>query len=104
MNQEIKNNENQAPKRNEYYLIYEDGYDMASRATVGLKETLEEMKYLASDSTDLRFKKVSLQDWVNEQLSWEDGDPEHAAGIYEWAAKLAREDMKAEQAERAAKK
>lgn len=102
MNQ-IKNNQtNEAPKRNEYFLIYEDDFDMASRATVGIEDTLDEMKDL--NGQKLTYKKVSLQEWVNEQLSWEDGDPEFAAGIYEWAAKLAKQDMEAEQAERAAKK
>jgi len=81
--------------KNRYFLIYDEGSETARYATVSLEEALE------FSEVGSRIKEVTLRQWVLEQLSWEnDGtDLERDAGIYEWAAKLAAEDLEAEAAE-----
>ena len=83
-------------KKNQYYLIYHGDCEYASYAVVGIEAVYEQIKWEAENGKiDYRIRKVSLREWVNEQLSWEDEgtDLEREAGIYELAATLAKQDM-----------
>lgn len=83
-------------EKNHYYLIHHGDCEYASYAVVGLKEVYKQIEWEAENGRiDYRIREVSLREWVNEQLSWEDEgtDPEREAGIYELAATLAKQDM-----------
>lgn len=85
--------------KNKYYLIHHGDCEYASYAVVGLRDVYKQLEWEAEHGkVDYRIREVSLREWVAEQLSWEEpgADLEREAGIYEWAAQLARQDMEAE--------
>jgi len=86
-------------EKNRYYLIHHGDCEYAAYAVVGLKEVYKQIEWEAQNGKlDYRIREVSLREWVNEQLSWEDEgtDLEREAGIYELAATLAKQDMENE--------
>ena len=86
-------------KKNQYYLIYHGEDKNASYAVVGLRDVYKQIEWEAQHGkVDYRIREVSLREWINEQLSWEDEgtDLEREAGIYELAATLAKQDMENE--------